>query len=163
MDELSTTYPHGGAKSNGGFRTVAARLFGAQAERRRRDEEQRHVTLRHFEFAVMTAISTLGKQAFPAEITRNLSRVLEKHVALAQVFIALERLEDKGFVSSRVSDPEPVRGGRRRRIFQIEASGLQAIRNTTAATNERMPRSEQNEEIGCNAGTLTRGPEPSPT
>ena len=92
----------------------------------------RDEVLRHFEYAVISAVSQLGSNAYPAEITRHLSKVLGRHVSLAQVFVALERLEDKGMVKSQEIRPEPVRGGRRRRIFQMEASGVRAIRNTAA-------------------------------
>ena len=102
---------------------------------------QRSFVLQHFEFAVITAVSHLGDRAFPAELARHLSNTLERHVSLAQVFIALERMEDKGLVSSRDEKPSPVRGGRRRRIFQVEASGARAIENTAATF--RMSHSEE--------------------
>jgi len=86
-----------------------------------------------FEISVLTAISTLGTKAFAAEIARHLTKTLGRHVALAQVFLSLERLEDKGYVSSREIQPEPVRGGRRRQIFQLEALGARAIRETATA------------------------------
>ena len=94
--------------------------------------DPRRLLLQHFEFAVITAVSQLGSNAYPAELARQLSKSLNRHVSLAQVFVALERMEDKGFVSSRDSEPDPVRGGRRRRIFQLEASGARAISNTAA-------------------------------
>jgi PadR family transcriptional regulator PadR len=118
------------------------------------------VVLQHFEFAVINAVSTLGTDAYPAEITRFLSKSLERHVSLAQVFIALERLEDKAFVSSEDSKPDPVRGGRRRRIFQVEASGLQAIRRT-AATFGLTSSSGQKRKVMSNVAARRRR-EPSP-
>jgi len=111
--------------------------------------QDRIEVLRHFEYAVISAVSRLGTDAYPAEITRFLSKMLQRHVSLAQVFIALERLEDKGLVSSREYHPEPVRGGRRRRIFQMEASGVRAIRNT-ATTYERASFSGKPEESPLN-------------
>jgi PadR family transcriptional regulator, regulatory protein PadR len=96
---------------------------------------EKNEVLRHFEYAVLSAVSQLGEKAFPAEITRRLNALLQRHVSLAQVFVALERLEDKGLVRSSVLWPEPVRGGRRRRVFQMEASGVRAIRNTAAVFN----------------------------
>lgn len=88
--------------------------------------------LRHFEHAVLLTVFNLGTDAYPAEITRRLNSNLNRHVALAQVFTALERLEKKGFVTSHQSDPEPIRGGRTRRIFRMEASGSKALRDTAA-------------------------------
>jgi PadR family transcriptional regulator PadR len=93
--------------------------------------------LQHFEHAVLLSVLNLGVQAFPAEITRRLTKILERRVSLAQVFIALERMEDRGLLSSHESDPRSVRGGRKRRIFRLEASGMHALR-TTAATQDRM-------------------------
>jgi DNA-binding PadR family transcriptional regulator len=104
---------------------------GLKTERLQTNSEAPEV-LRHFEYAVISAVAELGPNAYPAEITRYLSKVLERRVALAQVFVALERLEGKGLVRSRELWPEPVRGGRRRRLFQMEASGARAIRNTAA-------------------------------
>lgn len=91
--------------------------------------------LQHFEYALMLAVSNLGSDAYPAEITRRLSGELGRHVALAQVFSALERLEDKGYVESRSVIPDrPHQGGRRRRVFTlVEPTGLRAIRATEAA------------------------------
>jgi PadR family transcriptional regulator PadR len=122
--------PNEGREKEGQEEEAKVRL-GKEAIGDRATNDRRSL-LQHFEFAAINAISTLGHSAFPAEITRFLSKSLEKHVSLAQVFIALERLEDKGFVSSEDSKPDPVRGGRRRRIFQVEESGLQAIRKTAA-------------------------------
>lgn len=89
--------------------------------------------LAHFEYSVLSAVHELGEKAFPAEITRRLSAKLGRDVSLAQVFIALERLEDKEYVSSSTEAPRPERGGRRRRIFTIEDIGTRALRLTAAA------------------------------
>ena len=39
----------------------------------------------------------------------------------------LERLEQKGLVKSRVGDPTPQRGGKRKRHFEVAALGLKAV------------------------------------
>jgi PadR family transcriptional regulator, regulatory protein PadR len=46
------------------------------------------------------------------------------------VFIALERLEDKGLVSSRFGDPTPIRGGRAKRFFRATAAGIAAVKRS---------------------------------
>jgi hypothetical protein len=71
-----------------------------------RDEAITEVkVLQHFEYEVIHAVQSLTDKAFPAEITRRLNSSLGRHVSLAQVFVALERLEDKGYVISRESPP----------------------------------------------------------
>jgi DNA-binding PadR family transcriptional regulator len=90
--------------------------------------------LQYFEHAVLHLVSVLGENAYPANITRSLMKKFERNISLAQVFVALERLEDKGFVSSRTEMPTlPTRGGRRRRVFIIETSGRWAMSKTAAA------------------------------
>ncbi|MGQ3301199.1 hypothetical protein [Reyranella sp.] len=96
--------------------------------------------LQHFEFQLLLAVEALGTEAFPAELARRLTHHLGRHVSLAQVFVALERLEDKGCVSSETVIPDPpVRGGRRRRVFRVEPNGAKAIRVTTTTYDRAAP------------------------
>jgi DNA-binding PadR family transcriptional regulator len=44
------------------------------------------------------------------------------------VYTTLQRLEDKGLLRSRASEPLPVRGGRSRRHFTVTAAGARALR-----------------------------------
>jgi predicted ArsR family transcriptional regulator len=45
------------------------------------------------------------------------------------VLITLERLEEKGLVSSRFGDPTPERGGRPKRFFKAKDRGVQAVQD----------------------------------
>lgn len=111
--------------------------------------EERSKVLQHFEYAVLKEVRNLDEMAFPAEIARRLSKQLDRHVSLAQVFLTLERLEDKDFVSSTDSNPRPVRGGRRRRIFEVKTSGAQALELTAAAYQTSPPEQvRRNNESG---------------
>ncbi|HEX2205665.1 MAG TPA: hypothetical protein VHG91_20300, partial [Longimicrobium sp.] len=51
-----------------------------------------------------------------------------RSVSRAAVYITLRRLEEKGFVSSWMSDPTPERGGKGRRYVKLEAEGARALR-----------------------------------
>jgi len=99
------------------------------------EENEQYVRpLAHFENAVLKSVLFLEGGAFPANIARDLSGKMGRNVSLAQVFVALERLEDKQLVSSKNEIPaSPTRGGRRRRVFKIEASGRWALSITAAA------------------------------
>ncbi|MFP5355249.1 MAG: methyl-accepting chemotaxis protein, partial [Gemmatimonadota bacterium] len=50
-----------------------------------------------------------------------------RDVTLGAVYTALARLEEKGYVQSRVGDPLPQRGGRRRRHYDVLPAGRAAI------------------------------------
>jgi PadR family transcriptional regulator len=51
-----------------------------------------------------------------------------KEVAMGSVYITLERLEQKGLVSSRLGEPTAERGGRAKTYFHITAKGLREVR-----------------------------------
>jgi PadR family transcriptional regulator PadR len=91
-----------------------------------------------FEQLVLTAILTLREDAYGVSIhakAQELSR--PKSVSLGAVYVTLDRLEDKGLVSSRLSDPTPERGGRAKRCYQLEASGERALQES-AVTAKRI-------------------------
>ena len=97
-----------------------------------------HVTaaqflLGDFEYATLRTVRRLSEDAYGANIARELSAELTRDVALAQVYVALDRLEEKGFISSRMSNSTPVRGGRARRVYSLDSRGLQALEITAAA------------------------------
>jgi PadR family transcriptional regulator, regulatory protein PadR len=86
-------------------------------------------TLGQFEQIVLTAILSLGDQAYGVTIhskVENLSR--PKRVTRGAVYATLDRMEDKGLINSWLSDPLKERGGRSRRYYQLEKTGEKALR-----------------------------------
>jgi len=51
------------------------------------------------------------------------------------VYVTLERLERKGYLTSVFSDPLAVRGGKSRRYFELKASGLAALKAAKSAVD----------------------------
>jgi DNA-binding PadR family transcriptional regulator len=51
--------------------------------------------------------------------------------------VTLYRLEDKGLISSWLSDPTPERGGRSKRCYRLEALGERALQDS-AVTAQRI-------------------------
>ena len=47
---------------------------------------------------------------------------------LGTVYAALERLADRGLVSSELGEPTPERGGRAKRYFHLTSRGLKEMR-----------------------------------
>ena len=93
--------------------------------------------LGEFEQMVLLAIAHLDGEAYGIPIVEEIERRTGRSVARAAVYITLRRLEEKGFVSSRMSDPTPERGGKARRYVKIEAGGARALREARRIT-ERM-------------------------
>jgi DNA-binding PadR family transcriptional regulator len=98
-----------------------------------------HTGLGEFEQLVLLAIAHLEDKAYGIPIVEEIERRTGRTVARAAVYITLRRLEEKGLVSSWMSDPTPERGGKARRYVKLEAEGARALREARQAT-ERMWR-----------------------
>jgi DNA-binding PadR family transcriptional regulator len=87
-----------------------------------------------FEQIVMAAVLRCGRDAYGVTIHEAVERLsAPKSVALGAVYATLDRLEDKGLVSSWLSDPTPERGGRSKRHYQLEQDGKRALRESVLA------------------------------
>jgi DNA-binding PadR family transcriptional regulator len=83
--------------------------------------------LGEFEQLVLLALVRLGKQGYGMTVRRELEATSGRSVSIGSVYSTLDRLENKGYLSSEHGDPEPVRGGRARRTFQVKPEGVEAL------------------------------------
>jgi len=83
--------------------------------------------LGEFEQMVLLALIRLEDNAYGMTIRQTIQERSRRPVAIGQVYSALERLELKGYLASRVSGPEPVRGGRSKKLFRLTPEGAQAL------------------------------------
>jgi DNA-binding PadR family transcriptional regulator len=84
--------------------------------------------LGEFEQIVLLAILRLGEQAYAIPVRQEIEERTGRVVARGALYTALERLETKRCLRSRMSEPLPERGGRSRRYFSVTPAGLAAIR-----------------------------------
>ncbi len=81
-----------------------------------------------FEQFVLTAVLSLGDTAYGVTIHAKVEEFVQpRSVSLGAVYATLDRLEDKGLIRSHLSDPTPERGGRSKRLYQLESSGERAL------------------------------------
>ncbi len=86
-----------------------------------------------FEQAVLLAVVRLGEGAYGRAILQEVQARLEREVAAGAVYATLQRLEDKGLLSSRLEAGTAVRSGRPRRYYAVTASGFQALNDARSA------------------------------
>ncbi|HTI40013.1 MAG TPA: helix-turn-helix transcriptional regulator [Vicinamibacterales bacterium] len=86
-----------------------------------------------FEQLVLLALLRLGDQAYGIPITEEIQRRAKRDVALASVYKALDRLEQKGLVASSLGPSTAARGGRRKKYFRLQPAGLQALKASIRA------------------------------
>jgi PadR family transcriptional regulator PadR len=90
-------------------------------------ESMKRTNLGEFEEIVLLTVARLDNNAYGVNITHEIVEQTHRAVRLNQVHASLLRLEEKGMVSSKMGDPTPERGGRRKRIFRITAFGQQTL------------------------------------
>lgn len=86
-----------------------------------------------FEQQVLLAVWRLGEGAYGTTVRDELESHTGRALAQGAVYVTLVRLEKKGLLKSRLSDPTPVRGGKSKRYFHITSrgvAGLTAARKT---------------------------------
>ena len=86
--------------------------------------------LGEFEQMVMLALLRLGPDAYGATVCGEIERRSGRGVSVSAVHTTLERLEQKALVKSRVGDPTPQRGGKRKRHYEVGALGMRALQNS---------------------------------
>jgi len=93
-------------------------------------------SLGEFEQVVLLAVLRLADEAYAIPIREEIRARARRRVARGALYTALERLEEKGLLSSRMGEPRPERGGRARRYFTVTARGLSALRGSRRAMLE---------------------------
>jgi|SRR5690348_6059933 PadR family transcriptional regulator PadR len=86
-----------------------------------------------FELIVMLALMRLRENAYGVPICREIEEHGGREVVVGSVYAALERLEEKGFVSSALGEPTSERGGRAKKYFHVTSRGLREVRDTQRA------------------------------
>ena len=86
--------------------------------------------LGEFELLVVLATLSLGDNAYPVSIAADIEQRTGRNASRTAVLVTLERLEEKGLLTSRYGDPTPVRGGRAKRFFRAKPAAIQAARQS---------------------------------
>jgi DNA-binding PadR family transcriptional regulator len=89
--------------------------------------------LGEFEQLVLLAILRLGTDAYAVTITREIEEQTDRPVSSGAVYTTLNRLEEKGYLSSRRGESRAMRGGRPRRFYEVEADGLETLQSSLNA------------------------------
>jgi DNA-binding PadR family transcriptional regulator len=81
-----------------------------------------------FEQLVLLAVLRLGPDAYGATIRREIEQRAERELSISAVYTTVQRLEQKGFVRTRMGEPLPERGGRRRKYVELLPAGAHALK-----------------------------------
>jgi DNA-binding PadR family transcriptional regulator len=84
-------------------------------------------SLGEFEQLVLLAILRLEREAYGVSIRAEISTRTGREPASGALYTTLDRLEQKGLLTSRIGEPTPQRGGRAKRYYKATAAGVAAI------------------------------------
>src|SRR5262252_1882952 len=85
---------------------------------------------------VLLAVLRLGDDAYAVPIRALIRGETGVDLSRGTIYVTLERLERKGYVTSWFSDPQAVRGGKARRIFKLTSAGVAAVRASKRAVDQ---------------------------
>jgi DNA-binding PadR family transcriptional regulator len=89
--------------------------------------------LGELEQMLLLVILQLNDEAYGVTIRRTLFERAARDVSLATVYTTLDRLEQKGCVTTRMGEPTAERGGRRKRYYRVSVVGMRTLKASLGA------------------------------
>jgi DNA-binding PadR family transcriptional regulator len=89
--------------------------------------------LGEFEQLLLMALLQAKDEAYGVEIRRTIERRAGRTVSPGAIYTALDRLERRGLVTSRLGDPTAQRGGKRKRFYRLDPAGEKLLRESQRA------------------------------
>jgi DNA-binding PadR family transcriptional regulator len=88
----------------------------------------RKTFLGEFEEIVLLSVAVLDHDAYGVAVTLEIEKQTGRSVGFNSVHTTLQRLEEKGFLISKMGGATAERGGRRKRFFRLTAAGGRALK-----------------------------------
>ncbi|ELR70266.1 Transcriptional regulator, PadR family [Fulvivirga imtechensis AK7] len=83
--------------------------------------------LGEFEEVILLLVGILGNEAYAFKIADEFESQTDRPVSIGAVHSTLNRLSEKGFLTSEMGSASAERGGRRKRIYSLTASGQRVL------------------------------------
>lgn len=84
-------------------------------------------SLGEFEELVLLSVGILYDDAYGLAIVDELQKKTGRNIMISSVHKALVRLEDKGYVKSRMGGATSIRGGREKRLYSLTQAGVTVL------------------------------------
>lgn len=83
--------------------------------------------LGNFEELVLLLVGVLYDQAYSVSIVDEYKKQTGKNINISAIHTVLYRLEEKGYLESRLGEQGSSRGGKRKRLFFLTAFGVKTL------------------------------------
>jgi len=92
--------------------------------------------LGELEELILLTVGILYPDAYGVAVMDEIEKQAGRSLNISAVHSVLTRLEEKGFLKSKMSDPTEERGGRRKRIFLLTAAGKRVLEEANELRNQ---------------------------
>jgi DNA-binding PadR family transcriptional regulator len=91
-----------------------------------------------FELLVMIAVLRVGEGAYAVNVREEIESRTGRRISRGAVYVTLDRLVRKGYLSTRMAQPTAERGGKSKRVYRVSESGLAAVREAQTMLAEML-------------------------
>lgn len=91
--------------------------------------------LGEFEELLLLVVANLYPEAYGLSIREELKSSTGRAVAIGAIHAALNRLEEKSYLTSALASGTHERGGRRKRLFTLTQAGKEALEHNRSLRN----------------------------
>lgn len=84
---------------------------------------------------LLLAVLRLADNAYPVTIFEKIGEATGSTWTIGAIYFPLQRLEEKGYLTSYLGDTAKERGGKSRRYYRVTDSGLEALSVAQDAQN----------------------------
>ncbi|MEL7003999.1 MAG: PadR family transcriptional regulator [Bacteroidota bacterium] len=92
--------------------------------------------LGEFEELVLLTIAVLGDEAYGVAIKDAIEAKANRSISIGSLHSTITRLEEKGFITSRLGGATASRGGRRKRFFSLTNDARQVLQQIKALRDD---------------------------
>src|SRR5664279_1773801 len=89
--------------------------------------------LGELEQLVLLALLRLGDRAYGVAVQREIAARAKRSLSFATIYTTLNRLEEKGLVTTRLGEATAERGGRRKTYYSLSTTGRAAVKASLKA------------------------------
>jgi DNA-binding PadR family transcriptional regulator len=93
-------------------------------------------SLGEFEELVLLSVGILYDDAYGLAIVDELQKKTGRNIMISSVHKALVRLEDKGYIKSRMGGATNNRGGREKRLYSLTQAGVTVLNEMRDLRNQ---------------------------
>lgn len=89
-----------------------------------------------FEELVLLTIAALGDDSYGVSVKEEIERRANRTISIGALHSTITRLEEKGFIESRLGGATKERGGRKKRFFFLTLEGKQGLAKIKSLRDE---------------------------